>query len=80
MDEATSALDDRRERQVLEAIKKDTRTLITAAHRLYSAQVSDLVLVLKNGEPVELGHPSLLAAQTNGHYRQLLNAEQAISR
>jgi ABC-type multidrug transport system fused ATPase/permease subunit len=47
------------------------------AHRLYSAQVSDLVLVLHQGEPVELGHPHDLAARPDGHFRRLLEAEQA---
>jgi ABC-type bacteriocin/lantibiotic exporter with double-glycine peptidase domain len=76
MDEATSALDDRRERQVIAAVKGTPRTLITVAHRLHSAQVSDLVLVLQQGEPVELGHPLDLAAKPDGHYRRLLEAEQ----
>lgn len=75
MDEATSALDDRRERLIIDTIKKTPRTLITAAHRLYSAEVSDLVLVLKNGQPVEVGHPKTLADQPDSHYRQLLQAE-----
>lgn len=76
MDEATSALDDRRERQVVAAVKAIPRTLITVAHRLHSAEVSDLVLVLHQGEPVELGHPSALAAHPDGHYSRLLAAEQ----
>ncbi len=79
MDEATSALDERRERQVITAVKRAQRTLITVAHRLYSAQVSDLVLVLHQGEPVEVGHPADLAVLTGGHYRRLLEAEQATS-
>ena len=79
MDEATSALDDRRERQVIAAVKRTPRTLITVAHRLHSAQVSDLVLVLQQGEPVELGHPLDLAAKPDGHYRRLLEAEQGAS-
>jgi ABC-type bacteriocin/lantibiotic exporter with double-glycine peptidase domain len=76
MDEATSALDQRREREVLAAVKRTPRTLITVAHRLHSAEVSDLVLVLHQGEPVELGHPRELAARADGHYQRLLAAEQ----
>ena len=75
MDEATSALDERRERQVIAAVKRTPRTLITVAHRLHSAQLSDLVLVLHQGEPVEIGHPLELAAKPDGHYRRLLEAE-----
>ena len=77
MDEATSALDERRERQVVESVKRTPRTLITVAHRLHSAQVSDLVLVLHKGDPVEIGHPNELASRADGPYRRLLDAEQA---
>jgi ATP-binding cassette subfamily B protein len=75
MDEATSALDERRERLVVAAVKRTPRTLITVAHRLHSAQVSDLVLVLHQGEPVEVGHPMDLASSADGYYRRLLAAE-----
>jgi ATP-binding cassette subfamily B protein len=77
MDEATSALDQRRERQVITAVKRTPRSLVTVAHRLHAAQVSDLVLVLHKGEPVEMGQPSELAAKADGYYRRLLDAEQA---
>lgn len=76
MDEATSALDERRERQVLEAVKRTPRTLITVAHRLRSAEMSDLVLVLDQGQPVELAPPAELAARPQGAYRRLLEAER----
>jgi len=74
MDEATSALDERRERQILDTIKRTPRTLITVAHRLYGAEVSDWVLVLDQGQPVELGHPHALA-RSGGPYSKLLEAE-----
>lgn len=76
MDEATSALDTRRERQVLEAVKRRSLTLVTVAHRLHSAEISDLVLVLEQGQPVELGAPAELAANPEGFYRRLLDAER----
>ena len=76
MDEATSALDGRREKQVISAVKQTARTLITVAHRLHSAEVSDLVLVLDRGEPVEQGHPAELAARVDGPYSRLLAAER----
>ena len=79
MDEATSALDERRERLVVAAVKRTRRTLITVAHRLHSAQVSDHVLVLHQGEPVEIGHPTDLAARADGYYRRLLAAEATSS-
>lgn len=76
MDEATSALDDRRERQVLDAVKRRSPTLITVAHRLYSAEISDLVLVLDRGVPVEFGTPDQLAGKPDGAFKQLLEAER----
>jgi ABC-type bacteriocin/lantibiotic exporter with double-glycine peptidase domain len=76
MDEATSALDAARERSVLEMIKSTSCTLITVAHRLYSAQVSDLVLVLDKGIPVEIGPPQLLSLDKDSVYTRLLNAEE----
>ena len=74
MDEATSALDDRRERQIFAAVKSTPRTLVTVAHRLHAAQISDWVLVLDQGQPVEQGHPRDLAS-AGGPYSQLLEAE-----
>ena len=74
MDEATSALDERREQQILTAVKRMPRTLVTVAHRMYGAQISDWVLVLEQGQLVEQGHPKELA-EANGHYQRLLEAE-----
>ncbi|MCX5968984.1 MAG: ATP-binding cassette domain-containing protein [Cyanobacteria bacterium] len=74
MDEATSALDDRRERQILTAVKRTPRTLVTVAHRMYGAQISDWVLVFDQGQLVEQGPPQTLAQQ-DGPYRRLLEAE-----
>jgi ABC-type bacteriocin/lantibiotic exporter with double-glycine peptidase domain len=74
MDEATSALDDRRERQIMAAIKGMPRTLVTVAHRLHAAQISDWVLVLDHGQVVEQGPPQHLAA-SGGAYSALLSAE-----
>ena len=78
MDEATSALDDRRESQILAAAKQTSRTLITVAHRLKAAMVSDLVLVLDRGAVVQQGHPDVLAAQ-EGPFQVLLAAEHLAS-
>ncbi len=74
MDEATSALDDRRERQILTAAKRTPRTLVTVAHRMYGAQISDWVLVFDQGQLVEQGPPGDLA-ELDGPYHRLLEAE-----
>ena len=74
MDEATSSLDERRERQILSAVKRTPRTLVTVAHRMYGAQISDWVIVLDQGQLVEQGTPQDLA-KAGGHYQNLLDAE-----
>lgn len=74
MDEATSSLDDRRERQILAAVKSQPRTLVTVAHRMYGAQISDWVIVLDQGQLVEQGPPGVLA-QSGSFYQRLLEAE-----
>ena len=74
MDEATSALDDRREREILTAVKSTSPTLVTVAHRMYGAQISDWVLVLDQGQLVEQGPPRELA-EIDGPYNRLLGAE-----
>ncbi len=78
MDEATSALDERRERQIMKAVKSVPRTLVTVAHRLHAAQISDWVLVLDQGQLLEQGHP-LDLARHGGAYARLLEAELVTS-
>lgn len=77
MDEATSSLDPYCEKEIVSYIKDTPRTLITVAHRPYTAQVSDLVLVLDHGKIVEQGRPCELAS-AGGYYQQLLEAESQI--
>ncbi|MBM5815287.1 MAG: ATP-binding cassette domain-containing protein [Cyanobacteria bacterium K_Offshore_surface_m2_239] len=76
MDEATSALDDRTEAEVLSVIKSKERTLITVAHRMLSAQLSDQVIVLERGKIVQRGHPKELA-EVPGYYLNLLLSEDS---
>ncbi len=76
LDEATSALDEKTERHVLAAIKTTPCTLVTVAHRMYSAQISDWVLVMDQGQIVQMGTPEELSC-TPGRYRELLEAEQS---
>ena len=76
MDEATSALDDRTEAHVLSVIKSTDRTLITVAHRMLSAQLSDQVIVLDRGKIVQQGHPKDLE-NVPGYYSNLLLSEDS---
>jgi ATP-binding cassette subfamily B protein len=81
LDEATSALDSESEllvQSALERIMKD-RTVFVIAHRLATVRKADRIVVMEQGEIIEIGnHQELLAK--NGRYarfheQQLLNNE-----
>jgi ATP-binding cassette subfamily B protein len=61
-DEATSALDTESEVQIQQALAEAMkgRTVISVAHRLSTLSGFDRVIVVKNGEIVEDGHPAEL--------------------
>jgi ATP-binding cassette subfamily B protein len=72
LDEATSSLDPGTEALVEEAVDRllEGRTVVVIAHRLSTAERSDRVGVVADGELVELGsHHELVAA--GGHYTRL---------
>jgi len=72
LDEATSALDTESERYIqsaLETLMKQSTTLVIA-HRLSTVEHADKIIVLNEGEIVEMGqHQSLL--DQNGFYAKL---------
>jgi ATP-binding cassette, subfamily B, bacterial len=72
LDEATSAVDPETERALGEALRRlsEGRTTVSVAHRLSTAEASDLVLVFDDGRLVERGtHDELAAA--GGRYSEL---------
>lgn len=72
LDEATSALDTESERAVQDALDRlmSKRTTIVIAHRLSTVQHANRIVVMSQGEIVEIGnHAELLAM--NGHYARL---------
>jgi len=73
LDEATAALDADSEAKVQEALRGLDRnvTMVVVAHRLYTLQVVDRVIVLAEGQVVEDGSPSELGA-LGGHYSRLV--------
>ncbi len=72
LDEATSALDSESERLVQEAIEKlmQHRTVLVIAHRLSTIIHSDKIVVLKQGEIIDIGtHAQLM--ESCPYYRNL---------
>ncbi len=72
LDEATSSVDTRTEKIISEAIDKlmKGRTSFVIAHRLSTIRNSDLILVLKDGDIIEMGtHDELM--EKKGFYAEL---------
>lgn len=73
LDEATSTLDAKNERVIIENISNfyGKKTVVVIAHRLSTIKKADQILVLQDGEVVEVGtHESLL--RLSGKYFELI--------
>ncbi len=70
MDEGTSALDEKREKIVVKNIKKRNCTLITVAHRLYSAETSNQIIYLEKGHIKEMGKTDILLKDPLSSYNK----------
>lgn len=80
LDEATSALDLQSEAEIQSSINAlmEGRTILVVAHRLSTIVNADSILVIDNGEIVEMGsHDKLL--QYDGVYRRLYDLQNAAS-
>lgn len=74
LDEATSALDPTTEKKVMEAIKEKHITCVIIAHRLSTIRNADQIVMLKQGQIIEVGnHESLL--ELDGAYAKLVKSE-----
>ena len=62
LDEATSALDNESQGKIVEAIDgiKNEHTVIVVAHRLYTIQNADNIIVIDNGQVVDQGQHNYL--------------------
>jgi ATP-binding cassette subfamily B protein len=76
LDEATSSVDNESEQLIQEATERLTqnRTSIVIAHRLSTIQKADKIVVMENGEIIEMGNHQSLLAQ-NGHYKKLVDLQ-----
>lgn len=76
LDEATSSIDTRTERLVQRAMNEltSTRTSFVIAHRLSTIRDADMILVLRDGDIVEMGTHEQLLLQ-DGFYAELYNSQ-----
>jgi ATP-binding cassette subfamily B protein len=82
LDEATSNVDVDTEKQVQAAIARlvKGRTTFAIAHRLSTLKNADRLLVLKDGEVVEVGTHAELLAKEHGEFSRLVQTYQEISK
>ncbi|KAK6155141.1 hypothetical protein DH2020_009389 [Rehmannia glutinosa] len=78
LDEATSALDSESERVVQQALDKAVvgRTTIVIAHRLSTIRNADLIVVVQNGQVMEIGSHDDLIEDDHGLYTSLIRSQQ----
>ena len=76
LDEATSNVDTRTEELIQQAMDKvmEGRTSFIIAHRLSTIKNADLILVMDEGDIVEVGHHEELLAK-NGFYAKVYNSQ-----
>ena len=77
LDEATSALDNKSEAVVQKAIENlmKNKTVFVIAHRLSTIRNADKIVVINEGEIMEIGSHEELMAVENGVYKALYNAQ-----
>ncbi|MBX9766132.1 MAG: ATP-binding cassette domain-containing protein, partial [Bdellovibrionales bacterium] len=77
LDEATSSLDTESERLVQDALDRlaVSRTTLIIAHRLTTIRNADLIVVMEQGQIVQMGSHQSLLAQTQGLYHRLIQSQ-----
>lgn len=79
LDEATSSIDTESEAVIQFAIEKliARRTSIIIAHRLSTIKHANNIMVLSQGNLIEIGSHDQLLSNPNGHYRELYDMQFA---
>ena len=80
LDEATSSIDTRTEIKIQEAFNHlmEGKTSFIVAHRLSTIKNADIILVMNNGNIIEMGnHETLL--EKKGFYYNLYNSQFKLS-
>jgi ATP-binding cassette subfamily B protein len=80
LDDSTSSVDLETEAEIREALNhlmKD-RTTFIIAHRIQSVMIADLILVLDQGEVVQMGTHEELVTQEEGMYRRIYDIQTRI--
>ena len=77
LDDSLSAVDTDTEERILKNLKKnrEDRTTIIIAHRISTIQSADVIMVLEDGEAVEIGNHSELM-KVNGIYKDMFEKQQ----
>ncbi|WP_179320949.1 ABC transporter ATP-binding protein [Winogradskyella helgolandensis] len=77
LDEATSSVDSHSEQLIQDATDKITkgRTSIVIAHRLATIQQADKIIIMDNGQIVEIGTHQSLLKQEGGYYKNLYEVQ-----
>jgi ATP-binding cassette subfamily B protein len=77
LDEATSAVDTQTEMLIQEALERlmKGRTAIVIAHRLSTIRKADQIVVLREGQIVEVGNHESLVSKPEGYYARLVHAQ-----
>ena len=76
LDEATSSIDTRTEIKIQEAFNKlmEGKTSFIVAHRLSTIKNADIILVMNNGNIIEMGNHNQLL-EKKGFYYNLYNSQ-----
>lgn len=75
MDEATNSLDTTNERNIVEALSEhyNKATFVIIAHRLSTIRNADQIVVLENGQIVEIGNHNTLINKRDRYYQLIKN-------